>query len=122
MNINFDNDKPIFQQIAEGIEDAVITGAFQEESQIPSITEISVQYKINPATALKGINILVDENVVYKKRGVGMFVAKGAREKLRQKRRNAFFKSYIETMLAEADRLGFTRDEIIAMLKEDDEK
>lgn len=122
MNINFDNDKPIFQQIAEGIEDAVITGAFQEESQIPSITEISVQYKINPATALKGINILVDEDVVYKKRGVGMFVAKGAREKLRQKRRNAFFKSYIETMLAEADRLGFTRDEIIAMLKEDDEK
>ena len=122
MNINFDNDKPIFQQIAEGIEDAVITGAFQEESQIPSITEISVQYKINPATALKGINILVDENVVYKKRGVGMFVAKGAREKLRQKRRNAFFKSYIEPMLAEAVRLGFTRDEIIAMLKEDDEK
>lgn len=122
MNINFDNEKPIFQQIAEGIEDAVITGAFPEESQIPSITEISVQYKINPATALKGINILVDDDVVYKKRGVGMFVAKGAREKLRQKRRSAFFKSYIETMLAEADRLGFTRDEIIAMLKEDDEK
>ncbi len=122
MNINFDNEKPIFQQIAEGIEDAVITGAFQEESQIPSITEISVQYKINPATALKGINILVDEDVVYKKRGVGMFVAKGAREKLRQKRRSTFFKSYIETMLAEADRLGFTRDEIIAMLKEEYEK
>lgn len=122
MNINFDNEKPIFQQIAEGIEDAVITGAFQEESQIPSITEISVQYKINPATALKGINILVDEDVVYKKRGVGMFVAKGAREKLRQKRRSTFFKSYIETMLAEADRLDFTRDEIIAMLKEEYEK
>lgn len=122
MNINFDNEKPIFQQIAEGIEDAVITGAFPEESQIPSITEISVQYKINPATALKGINILVDEDVVYKKRGVGMFVAKGAREKLRQKRRSTFFKSYIETMLAEADRLGFTRNEIIAMLKEDDKK
>ena len=77
MQINFDSDKPIFIQIAEGIEDAILTGAFEEESQIPSITEFSVTYKINPATALKGINILVDSGIIYKKRGVGMFVEKG---------------------------------------------
>ena len=82
MQINFDSDKPIFIQIAEGIEDAILTGAFEEESQIPSITEFSVTYKINPATALKGINILVDSGIIYKKRGVGMFVEKGAKGKL----------------------------------------
>ena len=79
MELDFNGEKPIFQQIAEGLEDGILLGAFPEEGQIPSITEFSVLYKINPATALKGINLLVEEGVVYKKRGVGMFVAQGAR-------------------------------------------
>ena len=116
MQINFDSDKPIFIQIAEGIEDAILTGAFEEESQIPSITEFSVTYKINPATALNGINILVDSGIIYKKRGVGMFVEKGAKEKLKEKRKDAFFENYVKTMLSEAKRLGFTKSEIIDML------
>lgn len=113
----FENEKPIFLQIAEEIEDAILTGGFPEESRIPSITEFSVNYKINPATALKGINILVEGGIVYKKRGVGMFVASGAKEKLTQKRREAFFESYVKTMLAEAIRLGIKKEEIIEMLK-----
>lgn len=68
-------DRPIFQQIAEQLEEAILSGAYPEESQVPSITEYSVQYRINPATALKGINLLVDAGLLYKKRGVGMFVA-----------------------------------------------
>ena len=87
MQIDFDSERPIFQQIADGLEDAILSGVFPEGSQIPSITEFSVTYKINPATALKGINLLVDENIVYKKRGLGMFVTEGAAEKLRQKRK-----------------------------------
>ena len=90
MKLDLDQEKPIFIQIAEGIEDGILTGAFPEESQIPSITEFSVNYKINPATALKGINLLVDEEIVFKKRGVGMFVAKGAVSKLQKKRQNQF--------------------------------
>ena len=90
MELDFNSEKPIFQQIAEGLEDSILSGAFPEESQIPSITEFSVLYKINPATALKGINLLVDAGVVYKKRGVGMFVAQGAVEALRAKRREGF--------------------------------
>ena len=87
MELDFNSDRPIFQQIAEGLEDGILSGAFPEESQIPSITEFSVLYKINPATALKGINLLVEEGVVYKKRGVGMFVQTGAVETLRAKRK-----------------------------------
>ena len=64
-------DRPIFQQIAEQLEEAILSGAYPEESQVPSITEYSVQYRINPATALKGINLLVDAGLLYKKRGVG---------------------------------------------------
>ena len=88
-----------------------------EESQIPSITEFSVNYKINPATALKGINLLVDQEIVYKKRGVGMFVAEGAVRKLRQKRKDTFYQDYIEAMIAEARRLELSAAEIKEMIE-----
>ena len=117
MNINPGQDKPIFIQIAEGIEDGILTGAFPEESQIPSITEFSVNYKINPATALKGINLLVDENIIYKKRGVGMFVAEGAVQKLRKKRQDQFYTNYISSLIDEARRLGITSEDVIAMIE-----
>lgn len=117
MKFNFDQEKPIFLQIAEGIEDGILTGAFPEGSQIPSITEFSVNYKINPATALKGINLLVDENIIFKKRGVGMFVSDGAVQKLRQKRQDQFYTNYISSLIEEAKRLGITSDDIIAMIE-----
>ena len=117
MKLDLDQEKPIFIQIAEGIEDGILTGAFPEESQIPSITEFSVNYKINPATALKGINLLVDEAIIFKKRGVGMFVAKGAVSKLQKKRQNQFYDNYVSRLVEEAKRLGITSDEIIAMIE-----
>jgi GntR family transcriptional regulator len=110
-------DKPIFIQIAEAIEDAIVTGVFPEQSQIPSTTEISVSYKINPATVLKGMNILVDEGVIYKKRGLGMFVSSGAGEKIRFKRKTQFYDQYVDRMLAEARKLGLVKEEIIAMVE-----
>ena len=85
--MKLDGDKPIFIQLAEGLEDFILSGAYQEETQIPSTTEISVVYKINPATALKGISILVEDEIVYKKRGLGMFVTKGAVGKIMVRRK-----------------------------------
>lgn len=117
MKLNLDQEKPIFIQIADGIEDGILTKAFPEESQIPSITEFSVKYKINPATALKGINLLVDEGIIFKKRGVGMFVAKGAVSQLQKKRQDQFFNNYISKLIDEAKRLNITSDEIIAMIE-----
>lgn len=117
MNISFNEERPIFIQIAEGIEDAVLSGAFKEESQIPSITELSVNYRINPATALKGINILVEEGIIYKKRGVGMFVSSGAVEQLKGKRKEQFFDNFIRNLVEEARRLGISKDEIITLLE-----
>ena len=117
MNIKADIDKPIFQQIREGIEDAIISGAFPEGSQIPSITEISVNYKINPATALKGINLLVEENIVYKKRGVGMFVCDGAVNKLMENRRNEFYDKYVSSLISEAKKLKLSEQDIKQMIE-----
>lgn len=117
MNINFEDERPIFLQIAEGIEDGILSGVFPEESQIPSTTEISVTYKINPATALKGANILVEQEIVYKKRGLGMFVATGAVEKLVMKRRKEFYDHYVTKLLGEAKRLKLGKEEIIEMIE-----
>lgn len=117
MKLDFESSKPIFLQIAEGMEDAILSGAFPEGQQIPSITELSASYKINPATALKGINLLVDEDIVYKKRGVGMFVNNGATEKLLQMRRDQFYDSYIARLVEEARRLGLTAEDIKNMIE-----
>lgn len=117
MNLNFESEKPIYLQIAEEIEDAIFTGAFKEETQIPSTTEISVGFKINPATVLKGMNLLVDQNILYKKRGVGMFVTTGAVQKIKEKRQEQFFENYIESLVIEAKKLGLTKREILELLE-----
>lgn len=117
MNIDFNSEKPIFMQIAEGLEDAILAGAFEEEGQIPSITEISVLYKINPATALKGINILVDSGIVYKKRGLGMFVKAGAIQQLKEMRKDRFFENYVSNLIEEAGKLGLKENDIKEMIE-----
>lgn len=122
LQVDFEDEKPIYLQIAEQIEDAILSGAYPEESQIPSTTEISVTYRINPATALKGINILVDNGIVYKKRGIGMFVSTGAVEILREKRKNEFFDKYIIKLTTEAKRLNLSREDIVAMIERGFEK
>lgn len=119
--MHFDGEKPIYLQVAEQIEDAILTEAFPEESQIPSTTEISVTYKINPATALKGINLLVESGTVYKKRGLGMFVAQGAKRKIMEKRKQDFYDKYIVSLLEEAGKLGISRRELAAMLGGEEE-
>ncbi|MBN1775296.1 MAG: GntR family transcriptional regulator [Clostridiales bacterium] len=117
MDLRFEEERPIFIQLAEQLEDGILSGAFPEESQIPSTTEISVRFKMNPATALKGINILVEDNIIYKKRGLGMFVSKGAVKVLREKRKSQFFERYIKSLASEAKRLNISADEIYEMIK-----
>ena len=113
----FDGTRPIFLQLAEMLEEGIISGAYPEEGQIPSITEFSAALKINPATALKGINLLVDEGLVYKKRGVGMFVATGARDALLQKRRESFYTERVRPVAREASSLGLTLPELTGLVE-----
>ena len=112
-----DDSRPIFVQIAERIENDIIEGNLPEESQVPSTNQFASFYQINPATAAKGVNLLVDQEILYKKRGVGMFVTSGARAKLLEKRREQFFTQYIMVMMQEAEKLGITTDQLIEMIR-----
>lgn len=117
MNLDFSSEIPIYIQIAQSIEDGILNNIFIEDESIPSTTEISINFKINPATVSKGFNLLVDEGIIYKRRGVGMFVAKGSREKLIQKRRESFYKNYIVSLIDEARKLSISTEDIIEMIK-----
>lgn len=106
MKIDFGSQTPIFLQLSQGLEDEILSGVYREGEQIPSITELAASYKINPATALKGIKLLVDAGIVYKKRGIGMFVSQGALQLLKEKRQDEFFQQYVLPMVQEAKRLS----------------
>lgn len=119
----FDDKQPIFLQIKEKVEDQIVNNHLKEHEQIPSTTQMVNFYKVNHITVAKGINLLVDEEIIYKKRGVGMFVAEGAREKLLQRRKDMFTDKFILPMFQEAKKLGLTDKEInniIEKVKESD--
>lgn len=113
-----DDSRPLFLQVAERIENDIVSGALPEETQVPSTNEWAAFLRINPATAGKGVNLLVDQGVLYKRRGIGMFVAPGARERLIAQRREAFREQYIAPLLAEAQKLGITPDQLVRLIHE----
>ena len=109
-------EKSIYLQIREMIERDILRDNLQEEERAPSTNELAKLYAINPATAAKGINLLVDEGILYKKRGIGMFVAAGAKEQIKKKKKAYFYEDYIQSLLTEAANLGISKEELIAMI------
>lgn len=109
---------PIYIRIVEGIKDAILSGQLKEEAQLPSTTYLSKEYKINIATVNKAINLLVDEDLVYKKRGIGMFVKKGAVNTLINERRKVFKERYVKATLVEAKRLNLSVEDLQRIVKE----
>jgi len=110
--------RALFLQIAESVEDSTIDGTLAEEAQAPSTNELAAFYRINPATAAKGIAMLTDKGVLHKRRGIGMFVSRGARELLLGERRAAFADRFLDPLLAEARTLGLSPDDIARLLSE----
>lgn len=110
--------RALFLQIAESVEESIIDGSLAEESQAPSTNELAAFYRINPATAAKGVNLLVDRGVLYKRRGIGMFVATGARDQLLAERRAAFADRFVDPLLAEARNLGLSPDDLTGLIRE----
>jgi len=116
MSTLFDHDKPIYLQIREKIEDQIVNDQLKEGEQAPSTNQLVSFYKINHATVSKGINQLVEEGILFKKRGIGMFVAEGAKGMLVQKRKDAFVDDYIVGLVREAEKLGITENEIVQLI------
>ncbi len=119
---NVDDGRPIFAQVAEQLEDRIIDGSLPELGPVPSINELAKFYRINPATALKGINVLVDQGVLYKQRGIGMFVADGARAALLARRKADFQAQYVAALVNEARRLGMSAAEVVEMVTKESER
>ena len=117
MNNSFDASKPIFLQIRELIEDQIVNDQLKEGDQAPSTNQLVNFYKINHATVSKGINQLVEEGILFKKRGIGMFVAEGAKQTLVGQRKEAFVDNYVRGLVQEAKKLGITQAEIIELIK-----
>jgi GntR family transcriptional regulator len=117
LQINPNLDTPIFMQIAQQLEDSIFTGIFQEETKIPSTNEISALLDINPHTVLKGMNILVQDEIIYKKRGLGMYVKEGAVTRIMKKRQEQFYDQYVSVLLDEATKLQMTKEEVIALIE-----
>ena len=110
--------KPLFLQIAESVEDAIVGGSLAEEDRAPSTNELAAFHRINPATAAKGVNVLVDAGILYKQRGIGMFVATGARAQLLAARRAAFAERYVDPLLAEARTLELSAADLTRLIQD----
>ena len=118
MKLELNDHEPIFIQISKAIEDEILCDSIKEGMQVPSTTELSKFYKINPATVLKGVNILVDKEIQFKKRGIGMFVSKGAKEIIKNGRKENFKEVYLKDLIGEAKKLGITKEELLDMISD----
>ena len=113
-----DEGTPLFGQVAERLAAEIADGGLAEGERVPSTNELAAYYRINPATAAKGINLLADDGLLEKRRGIGMFVAAGARRRLLAQRREQFAERYVRPLLTEATRLGIDRGELFTLIEE----
>ncbi len=118
MKVYLDETQPIFHQIARILMDEIVEGRLEEEERVPSENELSRFYNINRATVRNGLQVLLDEDLIYKQRGIGMFVKEGARAKLLNARQNKFAEDYLHPMLEEAKKIGITPEQLADLIKE----
>lgn len=116
------DSQPVYIQIMEIIENDIIMGVYQADDLIISTTQISKLYSVNPTTSVKAVSKLTDAGILYKKRGIGMCVAEGAREKITKRRRDVFLNNTIDSLLAEAHTLGISLDEIVNIIRKKEGK
>ncbi|MCI1832356.1 MAG: GntR family transcriptional regulator [Bifidobacterium sp.] len=117
MRFDYSGATPLFRQVAEQIGDAMAAGSLAEGSQVPSTTEISTVYTINPATVLKGMNLLVTQGLLEKRRGIGMFVSAGAQEKMRSMQRDRLLNEQVVDVVEQAKRLGITAAQLTEVIE-----
>jgi len=116
MNEILTQEKSIYLQISEMVENNILREIFLEEERVPSTNELAKLYAINPATAAKGVNLLVDSGILYKKRGIGMFVSQGAKGRIKMKRKEEFYDNYVKKLVEEAKSIGISKEELVTMI------
>lgn len=117
MKDKLSDDRPIFLQIKESIEEDILSGNLKPDDQIPSTNELVTFYNVNPVTVLKGVNLLTDEGLIYKKRGIGMFVAQDAKDILKKRYQDTFTEEYVDTMIRKAQQLDMEKETLIKIIE-----
>ncbi|KRM88485.1 transcription regulator [Liquorilactobacillus vini DSM 20605] len=117
MQFNFNSTEPIYLQVAEQITEAIFARLYVAGDQVPSTTEVSKKFHINPATILKGMNLLVAQGLIEKRRGIGMFVTADAYQKIVKDRKNEFYDQKIIGIVREAKKLGIAQAELINLIE-----
>lgn len=120
MEIDENSLTPLFIQIAEWIESEILSGNIEEGESIPSTNQFASIYGINPATARKGFDLLTEDGIIYKKRGIGMFVSDGAKNKLQEKARTKLIEEHISLLIEDAKKLGISKTELIEIIRKDE--
>ncbi len=117
--VHFDAESltPLYQQIADAFADGILSGAFAEETQIPSTTQVAREYQLNPATVLKGMNILVDNGLIEKRRGLGMFVTPGAQAQLARQSKDLFYSEQVTALVTQARALHISKTELLTAIE-----
>ncbi|SDQ13433.1 GntR family transcriptional regulator [Leucobacter chromiiresistens] len=118
----FDDNRPIFLQLADRLSDEILRGVYDEDEQVPSTNELAAHMRINPATAGKGLSLLVDQGILYKKRGIGMFVAPGARARIARERQQGLTERFVRPLLREAGALGLAHTDVIRLIEQEAEQ
>ncbi len=112
-----DDGRPLYLQIAEEIEGAILDGSIPESGPVPSTNELAAFHRINPATAAKGVTQLVLDGVIHKRRGIGMFVTEGARSRIQERRRERFVAEFVTPLMAEAASLGIDLESVTTLIR-----
>ena len=113
MQISFHDKSPIYRQLAERLREMILEGVYQNGDALPSVRQIASEHRINPITVSKAFQILVDDELVEKKRGLGMYVGEGAREQLLEDERRLFLDSELPDFQDRARRLGFSLKDLL---------
>lgn len=117
MNFHFDQASPLYRQLADQLAAMILAGVYQAGDQVSSTTQLSQALNINPATILKGMNQLVAQGLLEKRRGRGLFVTPGAQTQLLAAHREAFYQNYVQPLVSEAQKLGIDAPTLQALIK-----
>ena len=120
--MQFNNDKPIYLQLADRLSDDIVDGKYNDDDRVPSVREFGMCFEVNTNTAVKAYDMLSRDNVIYNRRGLGYFVTPGAREKIMESRRNEFMTSVLPDVFRQMRMLGIGIEELTRMWKEDIKK
>mgnify|MGYP005991046273 CR=1 FL=1 len=120
MRQHWDNDTPIYVQLYQTVVSRILDGMLKEGEALPSVRNVAAEYQLNPVTISKAYQMLQDENIVEKQRGIGLFIIEGSKSKILQRERTSFLKQEWPKVIKKIERLELSVEQLLTSSKESD--